>query len=140
MKRKFLLFLCVFFTAISISACSGNYAKKPLFRAVTNVDISCQHRDTTIHRHYTNNEKMQAVLIYIRLADNIRVPDNNPEKAKGDIYEIRVQLSDGQQHIYKQKDHRYFYQHTKGWRTLDPEHAAKLYGLLRQYPSDELSA
>ena len=136
MIKKILLVLFLLFTSLSICGCKRFYNKNPPVRVVTAVDISCRQESVEISRHYETYEKMEAVLLYIRLADKGRTPETNPETLKADTWQICVRLSDGQQHIYKQKDHRYFYRPRQGWRTLDPDHAAKLYALLRHYESD----
>jgi len=121
---------------LSMCGCSVFHSQKPNIRVVTSVDVSCRQKDRQISRHYETFEKMEAVLLYIRLAGNGRVPQNDPETVDADTWRICLRLSDGQQRIYRQKDHRYFYRPQKGWQTLDPNHAAKLYRLLRQYQSD----
>ena len=138
MKKKIFLIFLLLFAGLSLCGCSRIHSEKPLFRVVTAVDVSCRQENVEISRHYETFEKMEAVLLYIRLADKGRTPETNPETLAADTWQICVQLSDGQQHIYKQKDHRYFYRPRQGWRTLDPAHAAKLYALLRRYESDSL--
>lgn len=134
---KYKIFLPVLFLIFSMCGCGLLHSAKPP-RVVTSVDVSCHQKKREIDRHYESFEKMEAVLLYIRLADKGRPPAENPEVLDADTWQICVNLSDGQQHIYKQKDHRYFYRPQLGWRTLRPEHAAKLYSLLRQYPSDNI--
>ena len=137
MKKKILLFVFVLFSALSLTGCSNVHAKKPQYRVVTGVDISCRHRDVIIQRHYTDSEKMESVLNYLRFAVDGKKPERDPNSVDAEVFQIRVQLSDGQSHIYEQKDHRYFRKYQQGWTALDPMHAAKLYALLRQYENDD---
>lgn len=137
MKKKILLLILTCFSALSITGCSNIHAKKPLCRVVTGVDVSCRHRDVVIQRHYTDTEKMESVLNYLRLVLHGRKPDNDPNSVDAEVFQIRVQLSDGKSHVYEQKDHRYFRKYQQGWTALEPMHAAKLYALLRQYESDD---
>lgn len=129
----------VLFLSVIMCGCGLLHSGKPPLRVVTAVDVSCRQENREISRHYESFEKMEAVLLYIRLADKGRPPTENPNTLDADTWQICVNLSDGQQHIYKQKDHRYFYRPGTGWRTLDPAHAAKLYALLRHYKSDSNS-
>ena len=79
---------------------------------------------------------MQSVLLYLRLLKPFGKPDTDPELVAAPVFEITVQLSDGQRHIYRQKDHRYFSKNALPWENIDPARASGLYALMRHYPSD----
>lgn len=134
MKKKFSLFvmLCVAVTAM----CGCQNKSRPLCRVVTQVDITCDHEGIPIHRHYTETEKMEAVLLYLRLLRPGGQPVTDPDTVNADIYEITVSLSDGQQRVYRQKDHRYFREALSGWQNIAPDRASRLYTLMRHYQSD----
>lgn len=141
MKQIFKLFILFCFSAIIVSGCSANDAKqKPLCRVVTQVDISCQQEDVLIQRHYTDNQKMESVLLYLRLLKPLGKPETDPETVDADVYEVTVCLSDGQKRIYRQKGHRYLAKGISPWQAIDPEQAAGLYALMRQFPSDAPSS
>ena len=103
---------------------------------VTQIDISCQQEDVHIRRHYTNPEKMEKYLIYLRLLELKGAPEADPETVDAHTYEITVRLSDGRQRIYRQKDHRYWSSQMRPWQTIDPGQAAGLYHLMRTLPDD----
>ena len=132
---KLVFGLCFF--VILLSGCTAK-GTQPLCRVVTQVDISCQKEDVQIRRHYTDSQKMEYVLLYLRLLKPLGTPDTDPDQVDADVYEITVQLSDGEQKIYRQKDHRYLSQSGHPWKTIDPAQAAGLYQLMRQLPSDSL--
>ncbi len=132
---KLTLYLC-FFT-IFLSGCATNRVR-PICRVVTQVDISCQQEDMQIHRHYTNSQKMEYVLLYLRLLEPLGVPDTDPDRIPADVYEITLQFSDGDHKIYRQKDHRYLAVGSLPWKTIDPAQAAGLYTLMRRIPSDQI--
>lgn len=134
MKKKINLFIVLSIAAFCMCGCQGN--QRPLCRVVTQVDIACDHEGIPIRRHYTDTEKMEAVLLHLRLLRPSGAPAIDPEALDADVYEITVSLSDGQQRIYQQKDHRYFRKGTSGWQCIAPERASRLYTLLRQYQSD----
>ena len=81
---------------------------------------------------------MGSVLIYLRLLKPFGKPEKDPDTVDADIYEITVQLSDGNKRVYRQKAHRYFSRGQQQWERIDPERAAGLYTLMRQLPSDAL--
>ena len=134
MKKKISLFIALCLVLAAMRGCQR--AKRPLCRVVTQVDIACDHDGLPIRRHYTETEKMEAVLLYLRLLRPSGPPITDPDTVDADIYEITVSLSDGQQRIYRQKDHRYFRDALNGWQNVAPDRASRLYTLMRHYESD----
>ena len=130
MKRKICLFL-IFLTTAFLGGC---IQKRPLCRYVTQVEIRCDHPDASIIRSYTSEDKIAAVLMYIRLLHL----SGNPEitTTTENFYQIDLTLSDGSHRIYEQKDHRYFRKPQACWQTIPPEQAAKLYALMAHLESD----
>ena len=109
---------------------------QPAFRFVTQVDISFHYNDILLQRHYTSDEKIEAVLLYMRLLHTGEAPAINPEDITTDTYGIIVSFSDGTRQTHIQKAHRYFRRHGSGWQTIQPLQAAQLYELMRHYHSD----
>lgn len=141
MHRKFLaaVFLC--FSFFLLPGC-GNITKEemPLCRVVTQVDIIGQEKDVQIHRHYTDTEKMQWVLIYLRTLDPGIKPQTPPEEALAEIYEISLKFSDGSEKVFRQADHRYYSVGSHPWQSIEPGKASGLYALMRALPSDAVFA
>ncbi len=133
MKKRFFSFPAILLICLCLSGCQ---TQQPLCRVVTRVDIACEHDGIPIRRVYTDTKKMEAVLLYMRLLRPKGVPQADPEAVDADVYEITVSLSDGQQHIYRQKAHRYFQEAASLWESIAPEKAAGLYSLMRHYESD----
>lgn len=132
--KGFVLFC---FIAVIMTGCGKNNAKQaPLCRVVTQVDISCRREDILIQRHYTDTKKMESVLLYLRLLKPLGKPETDPENLNKDVYEITIQLSDGNTKIFRQKAHRYLSRGDRPWEMIDPEQAYGLYTLMRHYPSD----
>lgn len=136
MKKFTVLFFLFCFSAIVLTGCHSASEKASLCRVVTQVDIDCQHQDVPIRRHYTDTQKMEWVLLYLRLLKPMGKPKQDPDTIDADVYLITVHYSDGSQNLYKQKDHRYFSKGTHPWQTIDPGQAADLYDLMRHVPSD----
>lgn len=136
--KKFLKLGFLFcFVGVIMSGCGNIDAPPtPLTRVVTRVDISCRREHMLIQRHYTDMEKMESVLLYLRLLKPMGKPGTDPDRIHKDVYEITVHLSDGNKRIYRQKAHRYFSANARPWKMIDPEQAAGLYTLMRKLPSD----
>lgn len=135
MKRTVLIFILFCFSSIIMSGCLANHSR-PLTKVVTQVDISCQQEDVNISRHYTDTQKMEYVLLYLRLLKRKGKPDADPDTLDKDIYEITVRFSDGSNRVYRQKAHKYFSEGVGAWQLIDPAQAAGLYKLMEKLPSD----
>lgn len=121
---------------LGFSGCQKQTTPEPS-RLVTQVDISCQKEDVQILRHYTCQEKMEAVLLYLRLAQTGKTVDA-PGIVSGELYRICVTRADGSATCYQQRDHRYFCKEHHPWQELEAQQAEGLYRLLRQLPSDRI--
>ena len=129
-------FLSAFLLVGFLFGCQGQKAPRPLCRVVTRIDIVCQSESEPLQRRYTDEEKMRAVLLYLRLLRVGRPPEEDPDTVTGDVYKITVTLSDGVQRFYTLKDHRFFQKGTNGWLSIPPTQAADLYRLMWFYDSD----
>lgn len=136
MKKLFFFFSVFVFSAVIISDSVSKHTPPALTRVVTHIDIVSQQENVTIERHYNDQEKMESVLLYLRLLQPLYKPEIDPETIGGDVYEITLHYSDGQSRSYRQKAHRFISMDHRPWQTVDPEHAAGLYALMQHYPSD----
>ena len=134
MKKKTAFIFLLWITVLLLWGCGKEPRQQ--CRYVTQIDITCDHDGLQIHRLYKDTEKMEAMLLYLRLLHPGGPPATDPDIVDADIYEIKVSLSDGTQHLYSQKDHRYFRREQMGWQSISAEKAAQLYTLLRHYQSD----
>lgn len=135
MKQFAKVFALICFCVSIMCGCRQNKTQKPIFRAVTQVDIVTEYEDRLIHRHYNTPEKMRPVLLYLRLLK----PSGKPVQLDGDaddVYLISISLSDGAQHYYRQASHRYLSKENGPFKSIDPGQAAQLYSILRELPSD----
>jgi len=133
-KKGFFIFF-LFLFSIWLFGCKTDSSAE-ISHMVTQIDISCQQEDVHIHRHYTDPEKMEKYLLYLRLLELGDTPSMDAEHVDADVYRITVLLSDGRQRIYRQKDHRYWSTQMRPWQTIDPAQAAGLYHLMRTVPGD----
>lgn len=131
LMRSIFLILIV---AVLLTGCQSR--SKPLCRFVTQIDITCTQDGTVLQRRYTDNDKMQAVLLYLRLLRTdipyFDLPDTTPPTE----FQIIVSLSDGAQRVYSQKDYRLFKNDQSGWMGILPEQAMELYRLVYFFESD----
>ena len=138
MKTKSLVvvFLC-FFLAFLPGCSKQTTQTKPLCRVVTAVEIVGQEKGVQIHRKYTDTQKMQWVLLYLRtLQPDIR-PSASPQ-ATVSLYEISLTFSSGERKTFRQAAHRFFCADPRSWHVIDPARAAGLYAILRHVPSDSV--
>ena len=134
MKKNAKFLWLIFFCTVIIYGCRQNHTK-PVYRVVTQVDIVTRYDQQLIHIGYNTPEKMRPILLYLRLLK----PEGNPivpDEDAQDVYLFRISLSDGTQHYYRQAAHRYVSKESGPWKAVDPGHAAKLYGILRELPAD----
>ena len=129
--KMLLCFLC------AILLCGCKKAEPKPVTLVTRVQVQCRQAGDTVLRSYTDPEKMDAVLLYLAGARPYGVADRDPEQVIGRRISILLELSDGSTHTYRQWADRYFSKNYARWRLVDPEKAARLYGLLQALPSDD---
>ena len=133
--KKILVFIILFwFPALFLTGCKKQTI--PPYNLATGIEITCQHKDLLIERNYTSQEKMKAVLTYLRVLKPRGLAETDPVSLKKDIYKIQVQLSDGKTHIYQQTAHQYFKGHGRPWMHISAEAAKGLYDILSRYESD----
>ena len=114
-------------------------AQKPaVSRVVTQVDVTCKKEQTALRWHYTDQEKMEAVLLYLRPLDRGGSAQVDPQRVEGDHYEILLHYSDGGSRVYYQHADRYLSDNYKPWQQIDPNPAKDLFPLLQSMPSDIL--
>jgi hypothetical protein len=130
--------ICLLCLAWLLSGCT--YAAPPGenhgSRVVQQVEITVySDGQQRIHR-YSDDQKMGAVLQYIRaLKPSASVPIA-PDTFRTDAYRITLRLSDGTQRIYHQLYDVYLMEDGGLWRGIDPSRGATLRQLLMLMESD----
>ena len=109
----------------------------PGSRVVTGVQVTFQEEDAQLFRHYTQEQKMEYVLLYLRLLKKDGIAEPQPDTARRE-YCITVTHADGSCAVYRQRAHRYFSVDGRPWENIAPAQAAELYRILRYVPSDGL--
>ena len=105
-------------------------------RVVTGIAVTYLNGPIQCQRQYSNPDKMQQILDYLRTAAAYGVPAEDPENTAGSDFYIVLSYSDGCQKYYRQKANR-FLRDTDGiWKKLDPSRGAKLGQIIGQMESD----
>jgi len=121
-------FVFVFF--LGLLGCEKTKTAAPA--VVTQVQIDCVHAGVQISRNYTDAETVSAVLDCLRLQRSKGTAQVDPERIMGDVFEIRIGMSDGTQHIYRHRGGQYLSKDSGPWQVVSREHGAVLYALLWQ--------
>lgn len=124
-----------------VSGCSQNHTQTPnesVPRFVTRIDVICHRENTTTLRHYTTQEKIEPVLICLRLLEPKGKADRDPERLIGDTYRIVLYLSNGGRSIYHLQADRYLSRDHHPWERVNEKQAQKLYPLLMRMASDHI--
>lgn len=118
-----------------LSGCAGQTPQLGV-RVVTQVDVKCSRDGQLLQRKYTDAEKMQPLLNYLRLLEPRGLPDADPERTRGNAYEITVHFSRGTPTVYYQRCERFLSKNRHPWQKVDSRLAGELYPILRDLPSD----
>lgn len=128
-----LLFLC-----FPIAGCGANPNRAP--RLVTRIQISGVHEDAPVEVVYTQPQKMETILYYLRSLKSLGRARTDPERIMGDHFKITVTRSDGTSGVYFQQANRFLSRNYLPWQSVDPQRAALLYPLLMSMPPDQSSS
>ena len=130
--RKIAVFLAVFL--LFFIGCKKQ-PPEPV-RVAEKLRISCRH-DYGIRRwEYEDEEKIHAVLQYLRRWESVGEPQTDPEELDMDLYRIDVVLSDGSREVYYQQGNGYFSKRCGRWQCLEDGQGEQLSQLLRRMPTD----
>lgn len=133
-KMKKLCVFCLFLFYVPIL--SGCQETPKESRLVTLAQISCQRRNGSVHRVYTDPRKISAVLYYLRIQTDCGKARLNPEMLQCAKYEITLQYADGHTRVFYQQGDEYLLERDKTWHKIDPDQGSLLYPLLLAIPAD----
>lgn len=141
MKKYPAILIAVMLCGLILSGCSRNHTSRPTepaIRYVTKVDVTCKKDQAALRWQYTDSEKMEAILLYLRTLRRSGTAQVDPQRVEGDHFEILLHYSDGSRRVYYQHADRYLSQDYKPWEQIDHKQAQDLYPLLESMPSDVL--
>ena len=126
--KMLMLTLCVL-----LCGCSH---RQPQSRLVTGIHVQAQQQQVILDRTYTDPEKMEAVLYYLRALEQRQPVSNDPERYAGRQDRIELTYSDGTTRQIFQRCDQFLSEDLGPWQTVDRKKAAFLYPLLKSIPSD----
>lgn len=134
--RRFILLLLLMYL---LSGCT--YYAPPgqshSSRVVTSIDVTASENGQLLHYRYTEQQKMGAILNYLRQLDPDVLKPITPDTFRTDAYEIRIQFSDGSQTVYHQIYDQYLKKDNGQWHRIDRIQGSMLQPLLTSLPSDD---
>ena len=133
--KAFFLFLALIVLGQALKTSPGP-RHAPGSPVVVSADLSCAHEDYLLQRHYTSQEKLRAVLTYLRLVRPLHKTQKDPEAVAGERYCIRLHFSSGPDKVYLQHSHRFLSADRDSWLTLRSPQAKRLHDLMTALPSD----
>lgn len=133
MKQYEKFIVCILLVLVIVSGCSQIHTPNdtaPGTRMAVRVDVYCVQDDASFERSYTQPEKLEAMLLYLRLLKPQGRAEVNPEELLGTVSQITVHLSGGEKRVYRIRCNSFLSVDAKPWQNIDPGHAADLYPLL----------
>ena len=124
---------------LCITCLPGKYndaARLPVCRLVTRAEVVFSHGNHSMHHIYVSEEKIRAVLNYLRTTELRGIVSENLETFSPDSYHIMLHFSDGTIGNYRQKGYTLFSQNDAPWERIEPSHAQLLYPLFQLLPTD----
>ena len=135
MKRAIIFLLVVLCGALS--GCSrADSPQPPVCRVVTQIDVAAAHNGTVHYHTFTDSEKMETILNYLRLVQPAGNAEIQPDTFRADAFQITLSYSDSGQTTYYQIYNDYLRKDNGFWKTVDQDQAAALPPLLISMPSD----
>ena len=140
MRRFITIFVIFLLIAAVFVGCGKETASSGLgmTRVVTQIDVTCKKGESALFWQYTNQEKMEAILLYLRLLHRLGGARIDPNGVEGDHYEIVIHYASGGKRVYYQHADRYISDNYKPWEQIDPEQGKDLMLLLKSMPSDAI--
>ena len=105
-------------------------------RLVTEMSVQVQQEDGALFRHYTDPQKMETVLCYLRALPGRTHSCPDPERYAGPQYRIQLHYSDGSTGYIFQHADRFLSRDFHPWQEVDSGHAAFLLPLLQSMEND----
>jgi len=132
MKWK-ILFLWIS-VLVSFSGCHQVETPKPtrpLCTYITQIDVFYQQGGEDTHLQFTDDEKIEPILHYLRLLKYYGDTEETPALPDATEYTLLLTASDGSQQLFRQKGAACLSWEDAAWQALDPQQAQLLPPLLR---------
>lgn len=123
--------------------CAHRPSEKPpleAYRVVTQIDVVYHKKPIVSEGSFSDPEKMQKILFYLRRISPYGMPADDPEQSAGSDFYITLRYSDNTQKTYQQRDDRFMRIDSGPWKRIDPKEAVMLSQILGTMESDEPAA
>ena len=127
------------FCILILCGCGRNHTQSGTdagIRVVTSIDISGITDQEVLQLRYTTPEKIDVILNYLRILRQRGQAFTDPEQLPGNSFWITLNLSDGQQQLYRQHADKFLSKNNAPWHYVRQEHAEYLLLILQAMPSD----
>ena len=134
MKRNwkyFLFWICLLFMFSGCHQAETAKPTRPLCTYITQIDVFYQQSGQKMHLQFTEDEKIEPILHYLRLLKYYGDAETAPGLSDTVEYKLLLTASDGTQRLYRQKGDAYLSWDDAAWQALDPQQAQLLAPLLR---------
>lgn len=138
MKKTTLVILILLFSLCGCSRVHDPNNPETGLKMVVRIDVFCSQDGEAIHRNYTSEDKMEAMLLYLRLLKSKGPANTDPEELIGPACKIVVTFSNGQSRIYRLRADRFLSTDSGPWQSVDQTHAQELYKLVMLMSSDQV--
>ena len=129
-----------FLSMLSLTLCflltGCNIPQTPKSRFVTGLSVEVLQNHTHLHRRYTDPQKLETVLSYLRAMDGPVTECTDPERYDGPRYRMELFYSDGSKSYIFQHADRFLSRDFHPWQELDPKYAQFLLPLIKNMDSD----
>lgn len=129
--RKWLLVAVLL--GLALTGCRHRPDKTVQCNVVTQITITWEDGQ---QRHYTSQEKMRAVMFYIRTVSTPFDAPEPPQEGSGDRVRITTHRANKTAKTYEQQGDLYFREEDGPWRIIEKEKGEKLWLLLKLLPGD----
>lgn len=140
MERRSCKVFSILFLIISFLISAGCTAaqSKPTeeYRIVTQIDVMYHKKPIVSEGSFTDPEKMQKILYYLRKISPYGTPSDDPEQVQSSDFYITLCYSDNTKKVYQQRDDRFMRVDGGPWKRIDPKRAVMLSRILGTLDSD----
>lgn len=133
--RKFYLLIILPVFLFCFSACGKSVAPTPP-AMVTQVNVVYRNGSRTIQRQYRSTEKIDQILFYLYGISSGTPAKTDPEAFLSDSCTITLILSNGENHIYRQKGSCHLSVDCRPWQRIDEKKGGRLLALVTGLPAD----
>ena len=105
-------------------------------KLVTEISMEVRQEQTILRRKYTDPQKMETILSYLRAMEGRAHNHSAPERYAGPRYRIELHYSDGSTGYIFQHANRFLSRDFQPWQEINTAHATFLLPLIESMETD----